>query len=284
MTHRLGLAVLCWTLLNACGGMAAVRGGDGSPRHVPIDPLSIPEPQVRQEPRSRYGNPKSYVVFGKRYEVLDSAKGYRERGLASWYGTKFHGRRTSSGEPYDMFAISAAHKTLPIPSYVRVRNLENGRSLIVRVNDRGPFHPGRIIDLSYTAAVQLGVYAAGSAQVEVTAIDPPTGPQDVASTQAPLSDELDGLIARLQQSSAPIETSTAPELPYLELGSFTRLKDCEQLKSTLGQHNLLALQVQSADDSGPCRVIQGPFATRKDAEVQAQTLRELGYKPAVSYP
>ena len=101
------------------------------------------------EPKSRYGNPESYVVFGKRYYVKDSSKGYVETGIASWYGTKFHGRRTSSGETYDMYAMTAAHKTLPLPTYVEVTNLNNGRSIIVKVNDRGRFHEIRIIDLSY---------------------------------------------------------------------------------------------------------------------------------------
>ena len=124
------------------------------------------------ESKSKYGNPKSYVVFGKRYYVKDSAKGYVEQGIASWYGTKFHGRRTSSGETYDMYAMTAAHKTLPLPTYARVTNLENGRSVMVKVNDRGPFHQNRIIDLSYSAATRLGIVKTGTGRVEVEAIDP----------------------------------------------------------------------------------------------------------------
>ena len=145
----------------------------GGPSHAEL--MRTPDPTPVAEPRSRYGNPRSYVVFGKTYRTLPSSRGYVERGIASWYGTKFHKRLTSSREPYDMYAMTAAHKTLPLPTYVRVTHLENGRSAVVRVNDRGPFHPGRIIDLSYAAAVKLGVAEAGSGPVEVRAIGPGEG-------------------------------------------------------------------------------------------------------------
>jgi rare lipoprotein A len=150
------------------GGLYAPHIADTAP--PPIDDVDlIPEPDVRAEPRSRYGN-RDYVVLGKPYHVLDDPSGYVETGTASFYGTKFHGRRTSSLEVYDMYAFSAAHKTLPLPSFARVTNLANGKSVIVRVNDRGPFHDGRVIDLSYAAAVKLGVYPAGTARVEVRAL------------------------------------------------------------------------------------------------------------------
>jgi rare lipoprotein A len=150
------------------GGLYAPHIADTAP--PPIDDVDlIPEPDVRAEPRSRYGN-RDYVVLGKPYHVLDDPSGYVETGTASFYGTKFHGRRTSSLEVYDMYAFSAAHKTLPLPSYARVTNLANGKSVVVRVNDRGPFHDGRVIDLSYAAAVKLGVYPAGTARVEVRAL------------------------------------------------------------------------------------------------------------------
>lgn len=146
---------------------------DFAPRldEVPADIENIPDAEVLNEPRSRYGNPKSYEALGKRYTVMTSIpKGFREQGRASWYGKKFHGRRTSNGETYDMFKMTAAHKTLPLPSYVRVTNKVNGRSAVVRVNDRGPFHPGRIIDLSYAAAARLDLLRAGSAEVEIEVI------------------------------------------------------------------------------------------------------------------
>ncbi len=137
-----------------------------------VDPDTVPNAVPRVEPRSRYGNPRTYEVFGKTYRVLGSSRGYSERGIASWYGQKFHGRRTSSGETYDMYAMTAAHKSLPLPTYVMVTNLNNGRRVTLRVNDRGPFHGNRIIDLSYTAAVKLGMIRAGTALVEVRALDP----------------------------------------------------------------------------------------------------------------
>lgn len=124
------------------------------------------------EPYSRYGNPESYRVDGRKYNIMRSAKGYKARGVASWYGTKFHKHRTSSGDIYDMYLMTAAHKTLPLPSYVRVKNLENGRVAVVRVNDRGPFRHDRIIDLSYAAAVNLGLLPKGTARVEVEALVP----------------------------------------------------------------------------------------------------------------
>ena len=145
----------------------------GGPSHAEL--MRTPDPVPVAEPRSRYGNPRSYVVFGKTYRTLPSSRGYVERGIASWYGTKFHKQLTSSREPYDMYAMTAAHKSLPLPAYVRVTHLENGRSVVVRVNDRGPFHPGRIIDLSYAAAVKLGIAEAGSGPVEVRAIEPGGG-------------------------------------------------------------------------------------------------------------
>ena len=140
----------------------------GGPSHAEL--MRLPDAVPGREPLSRYGNPQSYVVYGRTYRTLDSSRGYAERGIASWYGRKFHKRLTSSREPYDMFAMTAAHRSLPLPTYVRVTHLENGRTAVVRVNDRGPFHPGRIIDLSYAAAVKLGVVDSGSGPVEVRAI------------------------------------------------------------------------------------------------------------------
>ena len=140
----------------------------GPSRHVDVSDVQNAIP--KDEPRSRGGNPESYVVNGKRYYVRDTAQGYKERGIASWYGYKFHGNKTSNGEVYDMYSMTAAHKTLPLPSYVRVTNLDNGRSIIVRVNDRGPFAKGRIIDLSYVAARKLDIVKNGTGRVEVEAI------------------------------------------------------------------------------------------------------------------
>jgi rare lipoprotein A len=154
------------------GGLYAPGVADSAPTDGIPDIDQIPEPEVRDEPHSRYGNRSPYTVLGKTYRVLDNAEGYDEIGTASFYGNKFHGRRTSNLEVYDMYAFTAAHKTLPLPSFARVTNLANGRSVVVRVNDRGPFHDGRIIDLSYAAAVKLGVDRAGTARVEVQGLMP----------------------------------------------------------------------------------------------------------------
>jgi rare lipoprotein A len=133
---------------------------------------AIPDARPVQEEKSRYGNRPEYEVFGVTYRVLESSVGYEEEGLASWYGEEFQGRPTSSREPYDMYLMTAAHRSLPLPTYVEVTNLENGRIAVVRVNDRGPFHPDRIIDLSYVAARKLGYVGAGTARVRVRALEP----------------------------------------------------------------------------------------------------------------
>ncbi len=153
------------------GGLYAPEIQDSAPDGLPDVDL-IPEPEVKDEPRSLYGNRSPYAVLGKSYSIVDDPSHYDEVGLASFYGNKFHGRRTSNLEVYDMYAFSAASKTLPLPSYARVTNLANGKSVIVRINDRGPFHEGRIIDLSYAAAVKLGVTRAGTARVEVKGLRP----------------------------------------------------------------------------------------------------------------
>jgi len=158
-------------LVLAIAGCNGPGTRDSAPHSAAI-PGGMPDDAIpRSEPKSRYGNGPVYEVFGTRYQVLDSSYGFRERGVASWYGQKFHGQPTSSREPYDMYAMTAAHKTLPLPSYVRVRNLRNDRSVIVRVNDRGPFVDNRIIDLSYSAAVKLDMISDGTSLVEVSAIN-----------------------------------------------------------------------------------------------------------------
>ena len=193
------------------GGLFRPGESDTVPDYVP-DVDAIPEPEVRAEPRSRAGN-KSYSVLGKRYHVLDSAHGYAEEGLASYYGKKFHGRRTSSQEVYDMYAFTAAHKTLPLPSFARVTNLDNGRSIVVRVNDRGPFHAGRVIDLSYAAAVKLGYRDRGTARVRVEALTEDDGGGMLASSAKPADDTaMDRLVEQLPQAVA----SAGPMAPAAE--------------------------------------------------------------------
>jgi rare lipoprotein A len=154
---------------------------------APEELLRVPDAVPRHEPRARLGNPPFYEVFGVRYTVMPTASGYVERGVASWYGPDFHGISTSTGERYDMYAMTAAHKTLPLPAYARVTNLANGRSIVVRINDRGPFKANRIIDLSYAAAVRLDMVRAGTTMVEVRVVEPagvPPPPPKVAPIYA----------------------------------------------------------------------------------------------------
>ena len=188
MDHLTPMRVSRWlyVALAACALASCSLGPeqDSAPAR-PKDVSSVPDAVPRAEPKSRYGNPDSYVVFGKRYYTLDSAAGFVERGIASWYGQKFHGRKTSSGEVYDMYAMTAAHKSLPLPTYVRVTNLDNNKTTVVRVNDRGPFHDGRVIDLSYAAATKLGIVAAGTAPVEVRAVDALGNVADAPATSTP---------------------------------------------------------------------------------------------------
>lgn len=172
LTFRAAIALIVF--LAGCGGEPR-RGGyyqdDGPGKAPPADLDRIADAKPRIEPLNARAN-EPYAVFGRRYRPYRSLRPYRQRGIASWYGSKFHGRRTSSGERYDMYAMTAAHTVLPIPSYARVTNLSNGRSVVVRINDRGPFHRDRIIDLSYAAAYKLGYLRSGSARVEVEALLP----------------------------------------------------------------------------------------------------------------
>ena len=224
------------------GGLYKPGVADTTPDYLP-NVAAIPEPEVVALPRSRYGNGPTYKVLGRTYRVLDDPEGFVETGLASYYGQKFHGRRTSNQEVYDMYAFTAAHKSLPLPSFARVTNLENGQSVVVRVNDRGPFHEGRVVDLSYAAAVKIGVHPRGTARVEVRAlgpgeearhvpsgvrtaeVDPATGLPPgvrVATGQpqpAPPS-AMDGLVAGLPTATAadaseagPATTTPAPATP-----------------------------------------------------------------------
>ena len=186
------------------GGLYKPGVADSTPDHLP-DLDCIREPQVTAEPRSRVGNKSPYSVLGKQYRVLDRVDGYVEQGTASYYGNKFHGRRTSNQEVYDMYAYSAAHKSLPLPSFARVTNLDNGKSVVVRVNDRGPFHEGRVIDLSYAAAVKLGITQRGTGRVEVRALTPDgaslaAAPAPVPAPAAPSA--MDQLVGALPKDAA----------------------------------------------------------------------------------
>lgn len=189
------------------------------------------DPTPHKLPLSRYGNPKSYEVFGVDYYLLASNQSYTERGVASWYGDKFHGKRTSSGEPYNMYAMTAAHKTLPIPVYAQVTNLENGHKVIVKINDRGPFVKNRLIDLSYAAAIKLGVVAKGTARVEVTTIIPastniampPAAKEEIPKQQTVNQNNLiktattKPIYTKPAPTSTPVSTPTEIKLPTAKI-------------------------------------------------------------------
>ena len=204
----------------------------------PPKPDSIPEVVPRIEPRARSGNPPFYDVFGKRYYVLSSSVGYRERGVASWYGPGFHKVRTSIGEPYDMYGMTAAHKTLPLPAYARVTNLQNGRSVVVRVNDRGPFVGNRIIDLSYSAAAKLDMLRNGTAMVEVRTIDPSAPPAVITAsgttspTAAPPAASAPETATQTPGSGVSSPAAAASAL-FVQAGAFSDPANAERLAERL---------------------------------------------------
>jgi rare lipoprotein A len=230
-----------------------------TPPPPPSDLDAIPDAVPRVEPRSSRGNPVSYEVFGKRYYILPTAEGYKERGVASWYGPDFHTRPTSSGEPYDMYAMTAAHKTLPIPAYARVTTLSNGRSVVVRINDRGPFVDNRIIDLSYSAAWKLDMTRAGTAFVEVEVITPgATG--DIARTLAP--------------QTPP--TLAAPRL-FLQAGAFGVRDNARQMRSRLRAAGIDDVDIVAPDATVALyRVRVGPIADVAAYDLLAAQLQKLG--------
>lgn len=276
--HALLLALLIVLLLPACkrqpvrastvpappvGSVLQQRDGpapaherDGGPP-IPPDVSRVPEPEPRAEAPARYGNKSPYTVLGRTYEVLPSGRGYLQRGLASWYGTKFHGRLTSSREPYDMYAMTAAHKTLPLPTFARVTNLDNGRSVVVRINDRGPFHADRIIDLSYAAAVKLGIHIAGTGKVEVRAID--SGHPELAT--------------------APAVTPSAPTPPlFVQVGAFATRDNAQRMADRLRDADIKGVFLDRVLVGGTLlhRVRIGPLRAIAETDALTRRLRNLG--------
>jgi len=241
--------------------------GDSAPQG-PVDVSRIPDAVPRDEPNSPYGNPPYYDVMGQRYYTLASRDGYVERGIASWYGTKFHGRRTSSGDPYDLYQMTAAHKTLPLPTYARVTNLQNGRTVIVKINDRGPFHPNRIIDLSYVAAAKLGILAEGTGLVQVEAINP----------SAP--EKLPVMAAASKPVPQP-QPQKAAAL-FLQVGAFRNRDNATRLGNKLQNAKLGDIHImEAANTNGPIyRVRIGPLSSVDEADRVSDTLASRGYAGA----
>lgn len=312
MNRRAGLILCAALILPACSSTphradGAHRGtpsgggylsGDGPGSEDAARLNAVPDAVPRDEPLHRYAN-RPYEALGKRYVPLSEPGNYKERGVASWYGKKFHGQRTSSGEVYNMYGMTAAHKTLPIPSYARVTNLRNGRSIIVRVNDRGPFLHDRIMDVSYAAAYKLDIIGSGSGEVEVESILPGQSSPTVQTVQAepvqvePLSREPAPVAVATPVAALPRQQDGALAAPtssdaggrvYLQLGSFHSPQGAEsfleQMREQLGD---LRKQVVVLTQDGLTRVHLGPYRTPEEARASADKLESrLGFKPFVS--
>lgn len=233
---------------------------DSVPAGPPPDISALAEPVPRVEPRSLYGNKSPYTVLGRTYRVLPTARGYDERGIASFYGNKFHGYKTSNLENYDMYAFTAASKVLPLPSYARVTNLDNGKSVIVRINDRGPFHAGRVIDLSYVAAVKIGIWPRGTGRVEVQGIDPG---QPLAEPPPP---------------PAVTDRSDARPGIFLQVGAFADVANAERVAQRLRDAHFAPVQVIEAKVDGHVvrRVVLGPLPDRTDADRISERIERMG--------
>ena len=248
-------SILLLLLLSACTFGVPMGGQQGYSQKV--EPGSLK--------KSKYGNPSSYIVMGKRYYVMGSAQGFKQRGIASWYGSKFHGKRTSSGEVYNMHAMTAAHKTLPIPVYVKVKNLDNGKTTTVLVNDRGPFVDGRIIDLSFAAAKKLGVDGPGTARVEIVTLG-----SSKKVSKAPVR-------------AIPLNTvQHQPGNMFIQLGSFSSKNNALKLTNELKAKKEKALvikQVKIGKDAF-FRVQIGPLLDLSEADSIQKRLNRKGYKRA----
>jgi rare lipoprotein A len=294
------------------------RGGyyqdDGPGANPPPGLRDVPDAVVKYEPYAKFAN-RPYTVFGTTYTPLPGDEPYTKRGVASWYGVKFHGQRTSSGEPYDMYKMTAAHPTLPIPSYARITSMETGQSVIVRVNDRGPFHSDRLIDVSYTAALKLGLLGKGSHQVEVERLFPDDGtrlatlrraatsqaqalpPADIAALM--LEDRMQmesAAIARPQaapaassvaaSTAASAAASSAAPAPsasgfYLQLGAFGREGKAAEMSALLRQSGVDGA-IEVVRSGSLERLYSGPYPTRAMAQEAARALpTSLGLKPIV---
>jgi rare lipoprotein A len=260
---------------------ASIPSGSAVPQ-APPDVFSIPDAVPRAEPRSTRGNPPFYEVFGKRYYVLASSEGHVERGTASWYGPGFHSQSTSMGEPYDMYAMTAAHKTLPLPAYAEVTNLRNGRKVVVRINDRGPFVGDRIIDLSYTAAARLDMLLQGTAPVEVRVITASAGSGSGSATPQRLPS------APVTAAPPPVTVVNAPavKMPgaapmYIQAGVFS---DHENARRRVEVLLASGLELASLDEMSGTRTLHrvrvGPFASVEEFDLNMKRLRELGINDA----
>ena len=251
------------TALSSLMILASCATRDGPPARFDLDLDEIVDATPSNEPLSRYGNPTSYEVRGKSYRVMKSSKNFVQKGEASWYGTKFHGRRTSSGEPYDMYAMTAAHKRLPLPTYVEVTHLGNGRKVIVKVNDRGPFHDGRIIDLSYAAARKLGIAGSGTGPVKIRAISTGDMELDTSSVVLPQARNGDGKI-------------------HVQVAAYGAVDSAEKMAGDLRNKNFNSVRVHviEADGKKLYRVRIGPIPDIDLAYRVLKDLNDIGHQTA----
>lgn len=245
--------------------------------HAPTGDIKVdhlPDLVPKWEPKSRGGNKSTYEVWGKTYRVMDSAEGYVAEGTASWYGKKFHGHKTSNGEIYDMYSFSAAHKSLPLPTYLKVTNLDNQRSIIVRVNDRGPFHGDRLIDLSYAAAARLDYHTKGLARVRIEAITPAPGETYQESAKANIN----------IVSTAPAQVNAPSDFNFthLQLGAFSVEESAERLKQRLFQVYDTSVKVSTnKQGDGLYKVLVGPYYDANELASWQKKLQQDGFGESV---
>jgi len=268
-------ALMLTVLLSACGTYIPSRDPikDSGPKG-PVDVSHVPNAVPRVEPRTKAGNKSPYTVLGETYRVLEDSRGFRQRGIASWYGNKFHGRRTANGEIYNMYGMTAAHKTLPIPSYVRVTNLNNGRQVIVRVNDRGPFHDNRIIDLTYSAAAKLGFIKHGTAPVAVEVVEP--GAVAVVTDTAGISTPAGAMRA---PTPATVDGFQLPDNTFLQAGAFGSRRAAEAQRQRIASVTPFPVVVQPGDGD-LYRVRIGPIRDN----LKLSQLRELLQEKQLAVP
>lgn len=258
------------------------------PVYNPQNINDIPNATFKPEPLCKYGNPECYSVDGKQYHVMKSAEGYSKTGYASWYGTKFHGKKTSSREPYDMYAMTAASRNLPIPTYVEVTNLENGKKIIVKVNDRGPFKSDRIIDLSYAAAAKLGFASRGTAMVEVKAINAPTMTIDQLPTPVLIASQ-DNTADFIQINTSKLlenkENHASVKLSrYLQIGAFSNHDNAINLKSQILKftHEPIRINMAKSQQKIIYRVQIGPFNNSDESDKILNQLHTHGFEKIIT--
>ena len=278
------ISITLFVLLTFLVACTTTRPGDGLPRGGSNVPREMPDNAIpRDEPRSRYGNGPDYKVFGKSYKVLNSSHGYQERGVASWYGKKFHGRMTSNQEPYDMYAMTAAHKSLPLPTYVRVRNLKNNRSVVVRVNDRGPFVDNRLIDLSYSAALKLDMVRDGTGLVEVTAISFDSAGLDKPGLDNPDIDRTAANALKSRTANTPAKRAHTPaEKVFVQVGAFGDSANAQRRFRLLKNNGFQKAFVHEDRQQSPTlyRVRIGPIASVSQYDALVNRLRDIGIAEA----